>query len=167
MSVIENLAVATAGGERLELPNGGVAWLPCMVGEHCTFGESVSVGCLAHVGRSVSMGNRVRIQGGAYIADGCELADDCFIGPNATLLNDRHPPSNDSALWQPVLVETGAVIGGGATILPGVTVGEGAVVGAGAVADKDIPAGEVWAGVPAKFIMTRVEYEAKRGRVDE
>ena len=167
MSAIENLGVATAGGERLELPNGGVAWLPCMVGEDCTFGESVSVGCLAHVGRGASIGNRVRIQGGAYIADGCELGDDCFIGPNATLLNDRHPPSNDSALWQPVIVKAGSVIGGGATVLPGVTVGKCAVVGAGAVADKNIPPDEVWVGVPAKFIMTRVEYEAKRGRVDE
>lgn len=167
MSVIGSEQTATTGGERFGLPNGGVAWLPCMLGDDCSFGESVSIGCLAHVGAKVTLGNRVKIQGGAYIADGCILGDDCFIGPNATLLNDRYPPSQNPSLWQPVIIETGAVIGGGATILPGVTVGKDAVVGAGAVANSNIPAGEVWAGVSAKFMMTRDEYEAKRGGRDE
>lgn len=49
-----------------------------------------------------------------------------------------------------------AVIGLGETgmplfnILPGVTVGENALVGMGSVVTKDIPAGEKWAGVPAR-----------------
>ena len=32
----------------------------------------------------------------------------------------------------------------------GVTIGEHAIVGAGSVVAKDIPAGEIWAGNPAK-----------------
>ena len=40
-------------------------------------------------------------------------------------------------------------------MLQGVTIGDGAVVAAGAVVTKDIPAGEVWGGVPAKFIRKR------------
>jgi acetyltransferase-like isoleucine patch superfamily enzyme len=90
------------------------------------------------------------------------LGDDVFIGPNATLLNDRHPPSRDRKKWMPVIVEDGAVIGGGATILPGVTIGQKAVVAAGAVATKDVPPSEVWGGVPARFLMTREDYEASR-----
>ena len=43
-------------------------------------------------------------------------------------------------------------IGGGSIILKGVTIGERAVVGAGTVVTKDIPAGEIWAGNPARFI---------------
>ena len=43
-------------------------------------------------------------------------------------------------------------IGAGALILPGVTVGDGAIVGAGAVVTKDVPAGETYAGVPARSI---------------
>jgi len=41
-------------------------------------------------------------------------------------------------------------------VFPGVTLHEGAVLGAGGVATRDIPEWEIWAGVPAKFLMKRV-----------
>lgn len=52
-------------------------------------------------------------------------------------------------------------IGARSMILPGVTVGENSVVAAGAVVTKDIPAGEVWGGVPASFITTTEAYANK------
>jgi len=55
------------------------------------------------------------------------------------------------------------VIGGGATILPGLTIHADAVLAAGSVLTKDLPAGEVWAGNPAKYLMTRAAYEEARG----
>ena len=149
-------------GERHDLGNGSVAWGPCHVGMDAVIGADCSIGALAHVGSEAILGNRVRVQGGAYVASICVLRDDVFVGPNATLLNDRHPPSRDRAKWLPVVVEAGAVIGGGATVLPGVTIGEQAVVAAGAVATKDIPDNEVWGGVPARFIMSRDDYESSR-----
>jgi len=42
-----------------------------------------------------------------------------------------------------------------AVVLPGVTLHEGSILAAGAVATKDIPAWEIWGGVPAKFISKR------------
>ncbi len=149
-------------GVRIDLSNGSVAWGPCHIGIGVIMGSDCSIGALAHIGSEAVVGNGVRIQGGAYVASICEVADDVFIGPNATLLNDRHPPSRDRKKWLPVIVERGAVIGGGATILPGVKIGEGAVVAAGAVATKDVPAGEVWGGNPARFMMTREQYESNR-----
>jgi acetyltransferase-like isoleucine patch superfamily enzyme len=47
-------------------------------------------------------------------------------------------------------------------ILPGVTIGEDAVVAAGSVVTKDVAAKTVVKGVPAKPVMTRKEYEAKK-----
>lgn len=46
-------------------------------------------------------------------------------------------------------------IGYGAQIMSGVTIEKGAVVAAGAVVTNDIPAYEVWGGVPAKKIKER------------
>tara|TARA_B100000003_G_scaffold205771_1_gene219980 strand:+ start:829 stop:1215 length:387 start_codon:yes stop_codon:yes gene_type:complete len=127
-----------------------------------TNGHDCSIGALAHVGRNVTLGDKCRIQGGAYIADLCILGNGVFVGPNATLLNDRYPPSGDKELWQPITVNDGAVIGGGSTVVPGCNIGANAVLAAGAVLTKSLPDNEVWAGNPATFLMTREEYEAKR-----
>jgi acetyltransferase-like isoleucine patch superfamily enzyme len=150
------------GGERIDLPNGSVAWAPCYIGKECQIGSNVSIGCLAHVGRNVTLGAGTRIQGGAYVADLSNIGDNVFIGPNATILNDKYPPSGDPTLWEPVTLENRAVIGGAATVLPGLVVHENAVLAAGSTLTKDIPPGEVWAGNPARFHSTREEYEARR-----
>jgi maltose O-acetyltransferase len=43
-------------------------------------------------------------------------------------------------------------LGGGAIVCPGVTIGDDTVVGAGAVVTRDLPAGVVAAGVPARVL---------------
>ncbi len=49
-----------------------------------------------------------------------------------------------------VTIEAGAYVGSGALVRENLTVGAGAVIGMGAVVTRDVPAGEVWAGVPAR-----------------
>jgi sugar O-acyltransferase (sialic acid O-acetyltransferase NeuD family) len=49
-----------------------------------------------------------------------------------------------------VTIERGAYVGSGALLREGLRVGAGAVVGMGAVVTRPVPAGEVWAGVPAR-----------------
>lgn len=44
------------------------------------------------------------------------------------------------------------VIGAGASIMFNTKIGPNSIVGAGAVVTKDVPSGEIWAGVPAKKI---------------
>ena len=51
-----------------------------------------------------------------------------------------------------VRVEEGAYLGSGCLIREGRTIGPWALVGMGAVVTRDVPGGEVWAGVPARFI---------------
>jgi len=49
-----------------------------------------------------------------------------------------------------VTIERGAYVGAGALIREGLSIGAGAVVGMGAVVTTNVPAGEVWLGVPAR-----------------
>jgi acetyltransferase-like isoleucine patch superfamily enzyme len=55
-----------------------------------------------------------------------------------------------------VHIHKNVFIGANATICNSVEIGEGAVIGAGAVVTKDVPAGEIWAGNPARFIKSRM-----------
>ena len=147
--------------QMVRLANGATAWQPCMVGSD-QIGNSTNIGALSHIGKNVVIGENCRIQGSVYIADGCKIGNDVFIGPNSTILNDKYPPSGDKNKWKPVQIHNDAIIGGGCTILPGAHLGTGAVLGGGSVLTKPIPAGEVWAGNPAEFQMTREAYNTKR-----
>lgn len=51
-----------------------------------------------------------------------------------------------------VTIEHDAFIGAGCIILKGVTIGACSIVGAGSVVTKNVPANQIWAGNPAKFI---------------
>jgi maltose O-acetyltransferase len=51
---------------------------------------------------------------------------------------------------RPVRIGRDVWIGGGAIILPGVTIGDGALIGAGSVVTRDVGAGVMVAGNPAR-----------------
>ena len=71
----------------------------------------------------------------------------CKIGENCNV------PRSKNKDW--TLLKTrvckGASIGAGSVILPGITIGENAFIAAGSVVTKDVPAGELWMGNPARF----------------
>ena len=52
----------------------------------------------------------------------------------------------------PIKIEEDVFIGAGCIVLKGVTIGKGSVIGAGSVVTKMVPAGQVWAGNPARYI---------------
>lgn len=51
-----------------------------------------------------------------------------------------------------VRIGRGAYVGAGALVREGLAVGDGALVGMGAVVLDDVPAREVWAGLPARYL---------------
>jgi len=116
-------------------------------------GDDVSIGTLSVVEHHVTIGNRVRVHTQVFIPEFSVLEDGCWIGPNVVLTNAKYPqsPGVKDRLKGPV-VRAGAKLGANATLLPGVIVGENALVGAGSVVVRDVPAGAVVAGNPARVI---------------
>jgi acetyltransferase-like isoleucine patch superfamily enzyme len=118
-------------------------------------GDNVSVGTLSVIEHHVEIGDNVRIHTQAFIPEFSVLEDGCWIGPNVVMTNAKYPlaPNVKEQLAGPV-IKKNAKIGANATLLPGVVIGENALVGAGAVVIKDVPAGAVVIGNPARVIRT-------------
>ena len=125
----------------------------------CTIGDESMVGAFVEIQRGARVGRRCKISSHSFLCEGVTIEDEVFVGHGVMFTNDKHPRATnaDGSLqtakdWTmiPTTVKKRASIGSGAVILAGVTIGEGALVGAGAVVTKDVAAGEVVAGVPAR-----------------
>ena len=85
------------------------------------------------------------------------IGDDCQLGPNVQLLTAYHPtePEPRRAKLEaaaPITIGDNVWLGGGAIVLPGVTIGDDSVIGAGSVVTKDVPAGVLAVGNPARVV---------------
>lgn len=121
----------------------------------CRIGRDCKVAAFVEVQRGVSIGDRCKIEAFAFIPSGVTIEDEVFVGPHVVFTNDLHPHAVGDWAVTPTLVRRGASIGANATIICGVTIGEGAMVGAGAVVTKDVPAGSLVVGNPARSIKKR------------
>src|SRR5262249_37485789 len=127
----------------------------------CEIGDETRVGTFVEIQKGVTIGRRCKIQSHTFICEGVTIEDEVFVSHNVNFVNDRLPRSTNrdgsvktEADWKldRTVVRRRAAIGTGAVILAGVTIGEEALVGAGAVVTKDVPAGAVVAGNPARVM---------------
>ncbi|MBG9375482.1 acyltransferase [Panacibacter sp. DH6] len=91
-----------------------------------------------------------------------EIGRGTILAPKVVILSSSHEYRNASTLPYgiedkklPVVIGNGCWIGWGALIRPGVTIGDGAVIAMGAVVTKNVGAGEVVGGNPARTIGMR------------
>lgn len=110
-------------------------------------------------GFQIHMGSRCFANFGLVALDVAPITigDDVQIGPNVQLLTPTHPidPTPRRDKWEaaePITIGDNVWLGGGAIVLPGVTIGADSVVGAGSVVTKDLRAGVVAVGNPARII---------------
>ena len=128
----------------------------------CSVGDETRIGPFVEVQRGASIGARCKIQSHTFICDGVVIEDEVFVGHGVMFINDRRPWATTesgelqrAADWEleRTVVERRASIGSGAVVLGGVRIGAGALVGAGAVVTRDVAAGEIVAGVPARSLV--------------
>jgi acetyltransferase-like isoleucine patch superfamily enzyme len=127
----------------------------------CAIGDDTKIGAFVEIQRNASVGRRCKISSHTFICEGVTIEDHVFIGHGVVFINDSFPRATtaggelqtaDDWKVEHTLVKKGASIGSGATILSHVTIGEGAMVGAGSVVTRDVPAGAVVAGNPARVL---------------
>jgi maltose O-acetyltransferase len=127
--------------------------------------------CLAAVGDGAVIrppfhcdyGFNIRLGAGVFLNFNCvildvvavSIGDKTQIGPAVQILAADHPrdPAERTAgleFGRPIRIGRNVWIGGGAIILPGVTIGDDALIGAGSVVTRDVPAGAVAVGNPAR-----------------
>ena len=79
------------------------------------------------------------------------------------VLDNLYPDENPFLKFGTIVIGSNNFIGANSIINPNVKIGDNCIVAAGSVVTKDIPSGEVWGGVPARFIMhTETYYEKMR-----
>lgn len=113
----------------------------------CEFGSGIRLGtgffanfdCVMLDGGTITIGDHVLLgpKVGIYTSNHCLDADERAAG---------------GCIARPVVIGNRVWVGGGVSINPGVTIGDGSVIGSGSVVTKDIPAGVLAVGNPARVV---------------
>jgi acetyltransferase-like isoleucine patch superfamily enzyme len=118
-------------------------------------------------GRNLTLGDDVDLAKDVLITTdgGVTIGDRVLIGYRTQILSGNHiVPNSTLPIFsaghekKPIVIHKDVWIGANCCILSGVTIGEGAVIAAGAVVTKDIPPFSIYAGIPAKQIKNRLNY---------
>ncbi|MFC8598579.1 acyltransferase [Isoptericola sp. NPDC057191] len=146
-----------------------------VLGEGCFVSERASV-----TNEVLELGDRTYVAAGAYVSGALRAGRDCSLNPytvvrgdvrlgdavrigsHTSVLGFNHSMEPDTEVHRQPLRSAGITIGDDVwvgshvVVLDGVSVGDKAVLAAGAVVTKDVPAGAVVGGNPARLIRWRV-----------
>ncbi|QAY74688.1 acyltransferase [Agromyces protaetiae] len=116
--------------------------------------ERITIGAGSHIGEHsvIWAGNST----GRIV-----FGEKCLLAPNVTITASNYgtepgtPVMDQPKIEEDIVIGDDVWLGANTVVLAGVTIGDGAVVAAGAVVTKDVPAGAIVGGVPARVIGQR------------
>lgn len=130
------------------------------------FGATVGSAAVVKPGVRVKYPWRLTIGDNSWIGEDCwidnleqvTIGSNVCISQGAYLCTGNHDWSDPAfgLIVKPILVSNGAWVGAKCVIAPGVELGTCAIAAAGSVINKNIPAFEIHAGNPARFVRRRI-----------
>jgi UDP-3-O-[3-hydroxymyristoyl] glucosamine N-acyltransferase len=120
-----------------------------VIRERTVAGENLRVGNFSDIEGDCTIGDFCRFHGYAHVGKGSRVGNFVWLYSLTTVANDPLPPS---ALFEPVTIGDGSVVGVGVMLMPGTVIGKGAMITAGTVAQGSIPVGAVVAGPHGRVI---------------
>ncbi|CAM4121592.1 Hexapeptide repeat of succinyl-transferase [Pedobacter westerhofensis] len=135
------------------------------LGNNC----DIEDGVLFKITQPFSGLNYIQLGDNVFVGADCQfnsstqiiVGNDCLIASNTTFVDTGHENvlgtliNKQPCNFEKIVLGEDVWIGTHCSILKGVTIGNGSIIGAGSVVNKSIPANQIWAGVPARFIRNR------------
>jgi len=132
------------------------------IGKNAIIGKNVHIANYVEINSDCKIGDNTNIQVFTVFNSNTVVGKNCLIAGHVTTTDEKYPtPFTNRIKRTPCKIGDNVILGAGVTLIC-CNIGDNSVIGAGAVILKDIPPNQVWVGNPAKFLMTRKEYDQKQ-----
>lgn len=130
------------------------------VGANVVVGEGTRLGNYVCIDNGSKVGSNTNFQNGVHLTNDTVVGDRVFIGAYVVFADEKYPAVGEQ-IRSHCYVGNDVVIGTRAIIVA-CDIADRAVLGALSMLTKNLPAGSIWAGIPAKPVGIRTEYDLKK-----